>query len=132
MKAFILLTLFALQANKDGMHTRNESASYLDILKDYAHQLVEQAKPFAKGALGGAGLGALQTEVLAPVLNSIEYDSLAVAAELGLYGGAGYVAYDNQDNEVVQSLKNPATLAGVIAGILGWHNYDSIIAWVKG
>lgn len=126
MKSLILLGLLTLQANAEPTRHRNEAtlttASYMEVIQDYLNQLMVQIKPFGIGALSGATLGALESEIVDPVLANLN-DFCALSIQAGALGGAGYMAYTNQDSAVVQEFKKPATALGVLAGLLAWYHF---------
>jgi len=104
-------------------------ASMVDTMQNYAQQLVTQLqphlKPFGIGALAGASLGCLETEIINPIVSyllaSFKSDLLVVAAEAGIIGGAAYTVSQNQDEETAKENTKPAKLIGVLAGLIAWY-----------
>lgn len=95
-----------------------------DPLDYYYEQLMPYMGPFSYGFMVGAATGCLETELVNPVASWLLKgwsDKFVVATELSVMGYAGYVAYNNQSSEE-SLLAKPASLVGVLAGIIAWYN----------
>lgn len=141
MKKLLLLSILAAQAYAAPTH-RNQINStdgsnqspLLVVVADDAEQntpsgcpakawcrtLVAQARPFGIGVLSGAWLACLETMVVSRVLAPCS-DVIAVSIETALLGALGYKVYTNEDNDLVQEVKKPAGLLGLLAGVLVWY-----------
>lgn len=95
-----------------------------DLLDHYYEQLMPYVGPFSYGFMIGAVTGGVETEVVNPVVSWLLKgwnDMFVVATELGVMGGAGYLVYKDQSSEETVFAK-PASLIGVLAGIIAWYN----------
>lgn len=100
-----------------------QSAS-VDPLDYYYEQLTPYVGPFSYGFMIGAATGCFETEVVNPVVSWLLKgwnDMFVVATELGVMGGAGYLAYKDQSSEETVFAK-PASAIGVLAGVIAWYN----------
>lgn len=90
----------------------------------YYDQLMPYVGPFSYGFMIGAATGCLETELVNPLVSYLLKgwsDTFVVATELGVMGGAGYLAYKDQSNEETVFAK-PASVIGVLAGLIAWYN----------
>ncbi len=100
------------------------TSSATDTLDYYYDQLTPYIGPFSYGFMIGAATGCFETEVVNPVVSWLLkgwHDLFVVGVELGVMGGAGYLTYKDQSNEETIFAK-PASLVGVLAGIIAWYN----------
>jgi hypothetical protein len=90
----------------------------------YYDQLMPYIGPFSYGFMIGAATGCFETELVNPVVSYALKgwsDLFVIATELGLIGGAGYLACKDQNSDETVFAK-PASLIGVLAGFIAWYN----------
>lgn len=132
MKKLLLIGALACGIYADalaGQATKNSQASVVaeslnNDLDYYYDQLMPYVGPFSYGFMIGAATGCFETEMVNPVVSYLLKgwsDTFVVATELGIMGGAGYIACKEQSNEETVFAK-PASLIGVLAGIIAWYN----------
>ncbi len=96
--------------------------SCLTSITDCAQPLVAHTSPFVRGMVGGLALACLQTKVVDPLF-ALCSDEFVVSLEALGFASALTAAYVHRETSTVGELKKPATLVGVLAGLVAWYSF---------
>jgi len=122
----LLLSVLVFGMCTDSLAVSTETtATMVDDIEYYYDQMLPYVGPFSYGFMVGAATGCLETEIINPIISYVLKgwsDLLVVAVEAGIIGGAGYMACKDQKSATT-TLKKPATLLGVLAGVIAWYNF---------
>ena len=91
-------------------------------ITDCAKPLVAHTSPFVRGMLGGLALACLQTKVVDPLF-ALWSDEFVVSLEALGFASAATTVYAHRETSTVRELKKPATLVGVLAGLVAWYSF---------